>query len=211
MWGRGPRGNNAACSTLCWFSVTSPTTHKQLGPSGTDSWVGGLVYVLGPCGSLQWTLLWDWKFLLLLPQPTGVFSQRFEALFPCTWTLGCTVCLTPQLFLPVYLHASVGPPTLQSAALSALAFQPPPCCESSPLSCLSPTLLPVWVNVSSLTCLLDFHTVWFSDSSGWFLFLNLLFFFWLCEEAQCVYLCPHLGQKSEYIPNVNSGYDWVVE
>ena len=30
------------------------------------------------------------------------------------------------------------------------------------------------------------------------LFLNLLSFFWLCEEAQCIYLCFHLGQKSLY-------------
>ena len=26
---------------------------SKLGPSGADSWVGGFVYVLGPCGSLQ--------------------------------------------------------------------------------------------------------------------------------------------------------------
>ena len=29
----------------------------NLGPSGADSWVGGLVYILGPCESLQQTLL----------------------------------------------------------------------------------------------------------------------------------------------------------
>ena len=29
----------------------------KLGPSGADSQVSGFVYVLGPCGSLQWTLL----------------------------------------------------------------------------------------------------------------------------------------------------------
>ena len=29
----------------------------KLGPSGADSRVGGLVYALGPCGSLQLTLL----------------------------------------------------------------------------------------------------------------------------------------------------------
>ena len=39
------------------------------------------------------------------------------------------------------------------------------------------------MNVSSLTpWLLDFYTVQFSGSSGYFLFLNLLSFFWLCEE-----------------------------
>ena len=44
----------------------------------------------------------------------------------------------------------------------------------SPLrpSCLSLPLLPVWMNVSSLTpWLLDFHTVWFSGSSGYFFFV----------------------------------------
>ena len=30
---------------------------SKLGLSGADSWVGGFVYVLGPCGSLQLTLL----------------------------------------------------------------------------------------------------------------------------------------------------------
>ena len=32
--------------------------------------------------------------------PTGVLSQRFEALFPHTGTLGCTVCLTLQFVPP---------------------------------------------------------------------------------------------------------------
>ena len=43
-------------------------------------------------------------------------------------------------------------------------------------------------------------TIWirFSGSSGCFLFLNLLLsFFWLCEEAKCIYLCLHLGLKSK--------------
>ena len=30
---------------------------RNLGPSGADSWVGGFVYVVGPCGTLQKTLL----------------------------------------------------------------------------------------------------------------------------------------------------------
>ena len=29
------------------------------------------------------------------PTPTGVFNQRFEALFPCAGALGCVVCFTP--------------------------------------------------------------------------------------------------------------------
>ena len=32
----------------------------------------------------------------------------------------------------------------------------------------------------------------------WLFFVfKLLSFFWFCEEAQCVYLCPHLGRKSD--------------
>ena len=76
-------------------------------------------------------------------------------------------------------------------------LQLPPCRESSLPGCQSPSLLPIWMNVSSLTPLLsDFHTVQFSISFGCFLFLNLLLsFFWLCKEAQCVYLRLHLGWK----------------
>ena len=49
--------------------------------------------------------------------PTGVFSQRFEALFPFTRMLYCVVCLIPQLFLLVYLHMNVGPPGPPAATL----------------------------------------------------------------------------------------------
>ena len=77
----------------------------------------------------------------------------------------------------------------------------PPCCASSPPNCLSLPLLPVWVNVSSLTpWFSDFHTVRFSVSSGCFLFLNLLSFFWLCEEAKCIYPRLHLGWKLSLSP-----------
>ena len=39
------------------FQSLPPLPTIKLGPSGADSQVGGLVYVLGPCGSLQRTLL----------------------------------------------------------------------------------------------------------------------------------------------------------
>ena len=126
--------------------------------------------------------------------PTGFLSQRFEALFTYTGTLGCTVCLAPQLFLPVYLNAIVGPPSLPA--------------DDSPgppaITCPSPPLPLVWMNVSSLTpWLSDFHTVRFSDSSDCFLLLNLLLsLFWLREEAQCIYLHLHLGQKSQSMLNI---------
>ena len=59
------------------------------------------------------------------------------------------------------------------------------------------------MNVSPLPpWLSDSHTVRFSGSSGYFLFLNLLLsFFWLCEEAKCIYLHLHLGQKSNILYN----------
>ena len=41
--------------------------------------------------------------------PTGFFTQGFAALFPYAGTLGCVVCLAPQLFLPVSLHTYVEP------------------------------------------------------------------------------------------------------
>ena len=51
------------------------------------------------------------------PTPTGFIARGFEALFPQAGTLGCAVHLAPQLFLPVYPHANVGPPTPLAAAL----------------------------------------------------------------------------------------------
>ena len=59
--------------------------------------------------------------------PTGVFNQRFEALFSRAGALGCSVNwgTTPQLFLPVYLHTNKGmprPPTATSLGLPAAAL-----------------------------------------------------------------------------------------
>ena len=113
----------------------------KLSPSGADSQVSGFVYILGPCGSPQHTLLWGWEFLPP-SQPSQVFIARaFEVLFPCTGALGCVVCLAPQLFLPVYLHTNVGSPGPAATAL--------PWVLSIPAAHLHPLLL-VWINVSSL-------------------------------------------------------------
>ena len=150
--------------------------------------MGGFVYILGPSGSLQWTLLWGWEFLPSLQSPQIFTARGFETLFPHTGTLGCMVCLAPQLFLPVICMQMWDCPVLQ----------PLTCYASSLPGCLSLLLLLVWMNVSSLTPWLSgFHTVWFSGSSGYFLFLNLLLsFFWLFKETKYIYLHLHLGQKS---------------
>ena len=129
---------------LAGFWSRPPLPTIKLVPSGTGSHMGGLMYVLGPCGSLQLTLLWGWEFLLL-PQPPQLLSVRgFEALFPRAGTLGCAVCLSSQLFLLVYLHTNVGPPAATSPALSSshcLAMHP--FCPGCP----SPPLRPMWMNV----------------------------------------------------------------
>ena len=130
--------------------------------------------------------------------PHRIFSVRdFEALFPHAGTLGCTVCLTSPIVPPSLSVHKCGTTHSASPHLARSAC----CCfVPNPLhpGCLSPHLLLVWMNVSSLTlCLWEFHTVRFSGSSFCFLFLNLfLSFFWLCAEAQCIYLCLHLVRKS---------------
>ena len=86
-----------------------------------------------------------------------------------------------------------------------------PCHESSVLHCPSPPLLPVWMNVSSLTpWLSDFHTVQFSGSSGYFLFLNLLLSFGLSEEAKNIYVHLHLGQKSYYYLHISRRFSCII-
>ena len=179
------------CRLLCSlpdFSHFPSLPTSKLGPFGADSWVGGFVYFLRPCGSLQRTLLWGWEFLLLLPQPPQVFSVRglrlyFPALEPWVpWSVLFPSCSSKFICMWMWDHP---------------VLNPLPLCESSTPGCPSLPLLPVWMNVSSLTpWLSDFHTVRFSVSSGcFFLFLNLLSFFCLCEEAQCVCLCLHFGWK----------------
>ena len=130
--------------------------------------------------------------------PYRFFTARgFEAFFPCAGTLGCAVCLTPQLFFPVYSHANVGLLAVASPTRPSIH-----CLARCPLcpGCPSPPHFPVWMNVSSLApWFSDFHRIWFSGSSDYFLFLNLLSFFLLCEEAQCIYLCLYRGRKANNV------------
>ena len=145
--------------------------------------------------------------------PTGVFNQRFEALFPLPGALGCSVCFAPLLFLPVYLCANVGPQGLPATTLWGLLAaawpapfhnlpphwvrKPLPCCESSPPSLpvsAPPTGLGEYFFFISLVVGLPYSSI-FCQFWLFFVFKLLLSFFWLCEEAQCVYLHVHLGQK----------------
>ena len=88
-------------------------------------------------------------------------------------------------------------PPYTSSPTSVLQLPP---CHASSLPWLHFSAHPACLNeCSSLTpWLLDFHTVRFLGSSGYFLFFKLLLsFFWLCKEAKCIYQCLHLGWKSQ--------------
>ena len=118
--GEGPRGSNGTCSALCRFSVTSTTNHNQTGP-------------LWCCFLSGWACVHSrplWVSPMNSPVrlgvspvaasiPTGVFNQRFEALFPRAGALGCTVCFAPPPLVPVYLCGNVGPQSLLVVALPA--------------------------------------------------------------------------------------------
>ena len=108
---------------LAWLSAgfhsVFPLPTSKLGPSGAESRVSGPVYILGVCVSLQWTLLWGWEFLPLLQPPQVFIARGFEAFFSYAGNLGCTVCLAPQLFLPIYPHRNVELPATALPAWSS--------------------------------------------------------------------------------------------
>ena len=129
------------------------------------------------------------SFSCYRPTPTGVFTQRFEALFLGAGALGFAVCFAPHHSSGLSVrkcgvagsasHHLVGvcqlQPGLPCSTIRHLAGSPSRCLAVSPLhpGCPSPPLLLVWMNVSSLSpWLSDFHTVRFSGSSGCFVFLN---------------------------------------
>ena len=145
--------------------------------------------------------------------PTGVFNQRFEALFVHAGALGCEVCFAPLPFLLVYLCTNVGLqdlPATTSWGLLASALpapfhnlppcwvrQPPPCHVSSPHRLpisTPPTCLDECSFFISLVLGLPYSLI-FCQFWLFFVFKLLLSFFCLCEEVQHVYLRLHLGRK----------------
>ena len=148
-------------------SVTSPTTHKQIGLFWC--WFQGgwfCVHSRTPWVSPMNSPV-RLGVYLATATPTYFYSQRFWGfLFP-HWNPGlCGLSCSPVV--PPCLSAhKCG--TALSATLPNLSSRHQ--LAASPLhpGCLSPPLQPVWMNVSSLTpWLSDFHIVWFSGSSGWF-------------------------------------------
>ena len=151
--------------------------------------------------------------------PMSVYNQGFEAYFPMLEPWVAWSVSLPPLFLPVYLCANVGPQGLPAttswglltAAWPALFHNPPlhwvrqplPCCKSSlpqlPFPPPPPGLDECFFFISLVVGLpysLIFCHFWL------FFVFKLLLSFWLCEEAQCIYLCLHLGRKSHTIFNL---------
>ena len=82
MLERGPRGNSAACSSLCQYSVTFPATHNQTGPFWCwflDGWacVRSRTLWVSPADSPVRLGVSPTATSI----PTGVFSQRFLRLY----------------------------------------------------------------------------------------------------------------------------------
>ena len=200
------------------FQSLRPLPTIKLGPSGAGSRVGGLVHSLGPCGSLQQPPLWGWEFLLLPPQPPRVFSIRglrlyFPALEPWVarsaslpagssrfifvrmWGLGVLPAALPAPFsatlslaLSVYLCANVGPQGLLVVRLP------------TPFVPHSASLSPAKATRVLSTPAAHLRPSYRSGSMFLFYLLgvgvpcrSIFCQFWLCEEAQCVYLRLHLG------------------
>ena len=88
MSGRGLRGNNASCSALGCLPVSSPTTHKQIGPFWC--WFpGGWVCVhsrtlwVSPMNSPVRLVVYP-----TTSTPTGFFSRRFWGFISLCWNPG---------------------------------------------------------------------------------------------------------------------------
>ena len=130
MWGKGPRGNNVTWSALSRLSVPFPLYLQAIWALLVLIPRGGWVCV---CSRTLWVSPTN-SPVSLGASPTAstqVLSVRdFEALFPCAGTLGCEVCLAPQLFLLVYPHANEGQPTLPATTLLPVL--------SAPAACLHP-------------------------------------------------------------------------
>ena len=117
--GEGTRGSNGTRSTLCWISVTPSATHNQIGP--LRCWFPS-GWACAPSRPL-WVSLTTSPVRLgvspaAAPTPMGVFSRRFEALFPCTGALGCVVCFAPCHWSP-FLYALMWGHGVLPTALSA--------------------------------------------------------------------------------------------
>ena len=128
--------------------------------------------------------------------PLNGFSWKFSSLFHCpypdwflqsgvtriylhdTGTLGCVVWPEAGIALSKGIPPDFYPPHM-NVGLPVPLLLPPlctiPCLCASPPASMTLPILPVWMNVASLNpWLLDFNTACFSDSSGCYLFWDIV-------------------------------------
>ena len=151
---------------------------SKLSPSGADSQKGGFLYILGPCGSLQWTLLWGWEFLLLLQPHRFLQSEVLRLYFPML-----ELCVVGSILLPICSSWCIHTQMWDFSVLQLL-----PCWESSPPGLpisAPPTSLGECFFFNSLVVGYPYSSIYWQF---WVFFaLNLLLFFcWLWGDK--VYL-----------------------
>ena len=176
MWGRGWGGNNALCSALASFPITSVCNWSPSSccPGVSNPNIGGSACILGPRGSFNWTFLRDLQFLWLHQHPLFFYSQKLWSFISQCWKPGlCSLAWgwdgslprCPSWFLSTTRECGTTHSAGYCHCLAATILCP--LCPGS----RSPPLLPIWMNISSLNpWLSDFHTVWFSGSTGYILF-----------------------------------------
>ena len=213
MWGREGEGAKVFAPPSAGFQSLPPVPTIKLVPSGFDSWVVGLVHTLGPCGFLQQNLLWGWEFLPLPPQPPRVFLIRgLRLYFPVLelWVVRSVLlpcCSSGFILSKCGALGSASHHLVGSASCSLACPVPQSTTLLRPPAATLPQVLYTWLPVSTPPTSLDECFFFISLVVGlpysrifcqfwsFFVFKLLLSFFWLCEEAQCVYLCLHLGQE----------------
>ena len=213
--GEGPRGSNGTCSTLCWISFTPSATHNQIGPLWCwfpSGWIcahSRLLWVSPRTSPVRLGVS-----PATTPTPTGVFNQRFEA-FPALEPWVAESASLPAV--PVYLCANMGLwgathcsacPVLRHSESGPLGLAVRECraagSASGQTACpFRPTLRQSRSHHSHASPLCPGACLCPSYRSGcMFLFYllgvglpcrSIFCQFWLCEEAQCVYLRRHLG------------------
>ena len=193
VWRRGPKGNNASCLAVGQLSVTSPTIHKHIGPFWCE-FLGGRVYVHS---RTLWVSLMNSPMKLRVSPttatPTDFYRQRFWGFISQCWKLGLR-SLSCSPVVPSGTAHKCGTTWSTSRHLAASLLCP---------GCLCLPLLPVWMNVCSLTAwLLDFHTVWFSGSSGHFFVFKFVVVLFLVEWGGKAYLpmLPSWLEDYKYSP-----------